>query len=177
VVAVGAVALGAAAGATVVGVGVVPVWVGAARQLSAFRSSVSGSVAGQSAASYPLSANSRHRGQRHQLRARPTIQPAALDEASRPKHRLYREAQALMPPFRRINWSRGSESGLYAAAYLITRDHLLRVLLSALAEPAVHRMMAANGSSRSDTFKRRKLRARRARLTSRPSAVHQATNS
>jgi hypothetical protein len=51
-----------------------------------------------------------------------------------------------MPPFRRMNWSSGSESALYAAAHLITRDHLLRVRLSAFAASAVHRMMAAKGS-------------------------------
>jgi hypothetical protein len=54
----------------------------------------------------------------------------------------------------------------------MTRDHLLRVRLSALAGSAVHRMMAAKGSSRSDTFNRCKRRARRARSISRPSAVH-----
>jgi hypothetical protein len=48
-------------------------------------------------------------------------------------------------------------------------------LASALAGSAVHRMIAANGSSRSDTSNRCKRRARRARSTSRPSAVHQAT--
>ena len=34
----------------------------------------------------------------------------------RPMHRENRAAQALMPPFRRMNWSKGSESGLYAVA-------------------------------------------------------------
>jgi hypothetical protein len=38
-----------------------------------------------------------------------------------------------MPPLRWTNLSRGSDSGLYAAAYRISRDHLLRVRLSALA--------------------------------------------
>jgi hypothetical protein len=37
------------------------------------------------------------------------------------------------------NWSNGSESTLYAAAYLMTRLHLLRVRLSALMGSAVHR--------------------------------------
>jgi hypothetical protein len=49
-----------------------------------------------------------------------------------------------------MNRSRGSESGLYAAAYRMMRDHLLRVLLSAFAGSAVHRMTAANGSFRSE---------------------------
>jgi hypothetical protein len=35
----------------------------------------------------------------------------------------------------------------------MARDHLLRVRLSALAGSAVERMTAANGSSRSDTFR------------------------
>jgi hypothetical protein len=48
-----------------------------------------------------------------------------------------------------MNWFNGSGSGLYAAAYRMTRDHLLRVRLSALA-----RMMDAKGSSRSDTSSR-----------------------
>jgi hypothetical protein len=74
-----------------------------------------------------------------------------------------------MPPLRVMNRSRGSESGLYAAAYRMTRHHLLRVRLSALAGSAVHRMMAANGSSRSDTANRCKRNARRARSISRPS--------
>jgi hypothetical protein len=82
-----------------------------------------------------------------------------------------------MPPLRLTNWSGGSESGLYAAAYLMMRDHLLRVRLSALAGSAVHRMIEANGSSRSDTSNRYKRSARRARSISRPSAVHQATRS
>jgi hypothetical protein len=73
-----------------------------------------------------------------------------------------------MPPFLRTNWSSGSASGLYAAGYLITRDHLLRVRLSALAGSAVHRMTAANGPSCPDTSNRRK---RSARLTSLPSAA------
>jgi site-specific DNA recombinase len=51
-----------------------------------------------------------------------------------------------MPPLRWMNRSRGSESGLYAAAYRIIRDHLLRVRLSALAGSAVHRITAAKGS-------------------------------
>jgi hypothetical protein len=65
-----------------------------------------------------------------------------------------------MPPMPWMYRSRGTESALYAAAYRITRDHLLRVRLSALAGSAVHRMTAANGSSRSDTFNRCKRRAR-----------------
>jgi hypothetical protein len=40
---------------------------------------------------------------------------------------------------------------LWIAAYLITRLHLLRVRLSALAGSEVHRMMAANGCSLSET--------------------------
>ena len=47
-----------------------------------------------------------------------------------------------MPPFRRMNRSSGSASDLRATAYRMTRDHLLRVRLSALAGSAVHRMMA-----------------------------------
>jgi hypothetical protein len=73
---------------------------------------------------------------------------------SLPRHRENRPAQALMPPLRRMNCARGSESGLYAAAYRRARLHLLRVRLSALAGSAVHRMMAANGPSRSDTSNR-----------------------
>jgi hypothetical protein len=57
----------------------------------------------------------------------------------------------------------------------MTRDHLLRVRLSALAGSAVHRMIAANGSSRSETFNRCKRSARPARSTSQPSAAHHAT--
>jgi hypothetical protein len=45
-----------------------------------------------------------------------------------------------MPPFRLTNLSSASESGLYAAAYRMTRDHLLLVRLSALAGSAVHRI-------------------------------------
>ena len=67
-----------------------------------------------------------------------------------------------MPPFLRMNWPRGSESGLCVAVKRMTRDHLLRVRLSALAGSAVQRMMAANGSSRSDTSNRCERRARRA---------------
>jgi hypothetical protein len=66
----------------------------------------------------------------------------------------------LMPPLRLTNRSSGSESRLYAAAYLITRDHLLRVRLSALVGSAVHRMTAANGSSRSEASKHCKRSAR-----------------
>jgi len=36
--------------------------------------------------------------------------------APRPSHRVNRPAQALMPPFRLMNCSSGSESRLYAAA-------------------------------------------------------------
>ncbi len=79
------------------------------------------------------------------------------------------------PSLRLTNCSSGSESALHLAAYRITRDHLLRVRLSALAGSAVHRIMAANGSSRSDTSNRCRRRARQVRSTSRPSAVHQAT--
>jgi hypothetical protein len=46
----------------------------------------------------------------------PTLYPAVLRGAARPRHRENRAAQALMPPLRRMNWSRGSESGLHAAA-------------------------------------------------------------
>jgi hypothetical protein len=49
------------------------------------------------------------------------------------------------------------------------------VRLSALAGSAVHRMTAASGSSRSEISNRCKRNARRARLASRPSAVHQVT--
>ena len=61
----------------------------------------------------------------------------------RRRHRENRAAQALIPPFRLMNCSSGSESGLYTAAYRMTRDHLLRVRLSALAGSAVHRMIEA----------------------------------
>jgi hypothetical protein len=44
-----------------------------------------------------------------------------------------RPAHALIPPFRGMNCSSGSETGLYAAGYHITRDHLLLVRLSAFA--------------------------------------------
>jgi hypothetical protein len=76
-----------------------------------------------------------------------------LFAAFRPGLREKRAAQALMPPLRLMNWPKTSESDLYAAAYRISRDHLLRVLLSALAGSAVHRMMAANGSSRPPTHR------------------------
>jgi len=89
--------------------------------------------------------------------------PSDLVGLIRPRHLVNRPAQALMPPLCRMNWFRGSESGLYAAAYRITRLHLLLVRLSALLGSAVHRMMAANGSSRSETFNRCKRSARRAR--------------
>jgi hypothetical protein len=103
---------------------------------------------------------------RHQLRAGPTLYPAVLAEVPRPDHRENRAAQALMPPLRLMNCTRGSESSLCAAAYRRTRDHLLLVRLSALAGSAVHRMTAANGSFRSDTFSRCKRSARRARSRS-----------
>jgi hypothetical protein len=80
-----------------------------------------------------------------------------------------------MPPLRLMNWSRGSEFDLYTAAYRMTRDHLLRVRLSAFAGSAVHRMTVANGSSLSDTSNRCRRNARRTRSISRPSAVHTAT--
>jgi hypothetical protein len=108
------------------------------------------------------------------LRRRPPARGLILGIGC-PRHRANHAAQALIPPFRLTNWSRGSDSDLYAAAYRMSRDHLLRVRLSALAESAVHRMTAANGSSRSDTSSRCKRRARRARSSSRPSAAHQAT--
>jgi len=95
----------------------------------------------------------------------------------RPKCREKRAAHSLMPPLRLMNGSSGSESGLYAAAYRMTRDHLLLVRLSALARSAMHRMMAANGSSRSEISSLRKQTARRARLISWPSAAHHATKS
>jgi hypothetical protein len=41
-----------------------------------------------------------------------------------------------MPSLRRVNCSRGSKTGLWAATYLMRRDHLLRVRLSALAGSA-----------------------------------------
>jgi hypothetical protein len=71
------------------------------------------------------------------------------NQVPRPRHRD-RAAHALMPPLRWMNWSSGSDSGLYPDAYRITRDHLLRVRLSAFIGSAVRRMIAANGSSRSD---------------------------
>jgi hypothetical protein len=80
-----------------------------------------------------------------------------------------------MPSLRRVNCSRGSKTGLWAATYLMRRDHLLRVRLSALAGSAVHRMTAANGSSRSETSNRRNRSAWQARSISRPSAVPHAT--
>jgi hypothetical protein len=61
----------------------------------------------------------------------------------RAAYRENRAAHSLMPPLRLMNLSRGSESGLYMPAYRITRDHLLRVRLSALAGSAVQRMTAA----------------------------------
>jgi hypothetical protein len=99
------------------------------------------------------------------------------DRVARPpsRHRVDRAAQASIPPLCLMNWSRGSESNLYTAACVITRDHLLLVRLSALAGSAVHRIMAANGSSRSKTFNRCNRKARRARSISLPSADHQAT--
>jgi hypothetical protein len=97
---------------------------------------------------------------RHPLAGRPGSRP------TRPIHRENRAAHSLMPPLPATKRSSGSESGLYAAAYRITRDHLLRVRLSAFAGSAVHRMTAANGSSRSETASRCKRTARRARSTS-----------
>jgi hypothetical protein len=70
------------------------------------------------------------------LRAWSTLYPAVLRGALRSRHRENRLAQALMPPFLRMNRSKGSERDLYATAYRINRDHLLRVRLSALAGSA-----------------------------------------
>src|SRR5580700_10967505 len=84
------------------------------------------------------------------------------------RRRVNREAHALMPPLRRMDWSTGSKSNLQAAAYRMTRLHLLLVRLPALAGSAVHRMTAANGFSRSDTANRCRRRARRTRSISRP---------
>jgi hypothetical protein len=84
----------------------------------------------------------------------------------RPSHRLKRAVHSLMPPLRLTNWPSCSETSLHAAAYRITRLHLLRVRLSALAGSAVHRMTAANGPSRSEIANRCQRRARRARPTS-----------
>ena len=69
-----------------------------------------------------------------------------LWRAPRPSPRVNRAAHSLMPHFRRMNSSSGTESGLYVAAYRMSRDHLLLVRLSAFAASAVHRMMAAKGS-------------------------------
>src|ERR1700732_4942392 len=66
------------------------------------------------------------------------------------RQRVNRDAQLLMPPFRLMNWSSGSEWHLYASAYRSTRDHLDRVRLSTFAGSAVQRMIAANGSSPSN---------------------------
>jgi hypothetical protein len=71
-----------------------------------------------------------------------------------PSRFVKRPAQALMPPFRLMEWPSGSESGLYPAAHRRARLQSLRVRLSALAGSAVHRMTAANGSSRSDVVRR-----------------------
>jgi hypothetical protein len=60
-----------------------------------------------------------------------------------PRRRVNRAAHSLMPPLRLMNWSSGSAFGLYTATYRITRDHLLRVLLSALAGSAVRQMTDA----------------------------------
>jgi hypothetical protein len=92
------------------------------------------------------------------LRGWPTFQPAV-----RLRHRMYRAAHALMPPFRRMNRSSGSKSDLYTAAYRMTRLHLLRVRLSALAGSAVQRMTAANGSLQKQGSNCFQQRARRAR--------------
>jgi hypothetical protein len=77
----------------------------------------------------------------------------------RPTRRENRSAQALMPPLPLMNWSSGSESGLYFT-YRMSRDHLPLVRLSAFAGSAVQVMMAANGSSRSNTSNRCEHRAR-----------------
>jgi hypothetical protein len=60
---------------------------------------------------------------RHQLRAGPTLYSAVLAEALRPRQRVNRAAQALMPPLRLMKRSSASEAGLHMAAYRITRDH------------------------------------------------------
>jgi hypothetical protein len=67
-----------------------------------------------------------------------------------PRRRVNRAAHSLMPPLRLMNWSSGSAFGLYTATYRITRDHLLRVLLSALAgsdEPMHEARMRKIGST------------------------------
>jgi hypothetical protein len=73
-----------------------------------------------------------------------------------------------MLPLCWTNRARGSDTDLYAAAYRITRDHLLRVRLSPSAGSAVHRRTAAKASSRSETFNCCKRSARRTRSISRP---------
>jgi hypothetical protein len=85
-----------------------------------------------------------------------------------PRHREYRAAHRLIPPFRLMNLSNGSESSLYTAAYRINRDHLLRVRLSAFAGSAVQRMIAANGPCRADASSPCNRSARRARAISCP---------
>jgi hypothetical protein len=63
------------------------------------------------------------------------------------RHFASRPAQALIPRFRLINRSSGSEWDLYFNAYRSTRDHFDRVRLSTLPGSEVQRMIAANGSS------------------------------
>ena len=72
-----------------------------------------------------------------------------------PKHRVNRPAHALMPPFLMMNWSKGSESGLYAAACRgiwdgcqNTRDRdafglLVGAGLAALIKPIVSRILVS----------------------------------
>jgi hypothetical protein len=62
----------------------------------------------------------------------------------------YRATHELIPPLILRNLPNGSISSLRNAAYRIIRGRLLRVRLSTLCGSAVHRMMAANGSSLSD---------------------------
>jgi hypothetical protein len=64
----------------------------------------------------------------------PTISRTDLPHARR---REKRAAHLLMPPLRLTNLSSGSELGLCAAIYRISRDHLLLGRLSTLAGSAV----------------------------------------
>jgi hypothetical protein len=84
-----------------------------------------------------------------------------LEAASRLRHPPYRTLHSLMPPLRLMNSASGSLSFFCICAYRGTLLLLLRVRLSTFTESAVHRMIAANGSSGSDTSSSRVRSARR----------------
>jgi hypothetical protein len=72
------------------------------------------------------------------------------DGRHQPRRLASRPAHLLIRPFRFMNRSSGSSSGLRDIAYLNARDHFDRVRLSTFVGSAVQRIIAANGSSPSN---------------------------